>query len=204
MNFSDKKNLIPKALSQGLLSLELGVGSKKIFSSSISIDKLDTDACDVVGDVLDVLESLPDSCVETIYASHFIEHIEFPQVLLESLVRVCASGSTITFIAPHFSNPFFYSDPTHKSTYGLYTFCYYAKNSFFRRSIPDYCLFRELRLSNVKLSFSSYSPNYFRHFLKKVAQFIVNSSHWSQELYEEVFCWVFPCYQIMYSLSVVK
>ena len=204
MTYFDKNNLISKRLSQGLISLELGVGHKKRDPASIAIDILDTPQCDVVGNAIEILESLPDSCVQHIYASHFIEHVESPQRLLNSLVRACANGAVISFVAPHFSNPFFYSDPTHNSTYGLYTFCYYSKSSLFQRSIPTYSTIKGLVLADVTLSFSSYRPNYIRHAFKKVVEVIANLSRWSQEFYEEFICWLVPCYEVHYILTVAK
>ncbi len=202
MTFIDKYNLIAKRLETGPLSIEIGVGQKKINPDAIGIDVIDSLACDVVGDAIEVLNSLPDSCVESVYASHFIEHVDSVSELLDSLVRVCSSGAKIIFIAPHFSNPFFYSDPTHRATYGLYTFAYYAKSDLFRRTLPLYSRIKGLLLTEVVLRFYSYRPNYIRHFLKQLAQKTVNSSMWMKELYEESFCWLIPCYDVKYVLII--
>ena len=204
MTYKDKNSLIARQLKAGLLSLELGVGQKKIDPTSIGIDVIDGPACDVVGDAIEVLGSLPDSCVERVYASHFIEHVESVDELLRSLVRVCTKDAKIIIIAPHFSNPFFYSDPTHQATYGLYTFLYYAQSNYFRRSVPSYCRINGLVLIGVTIGFSSYPPNYVRHGLKKIVQYIVNSSAWAQEFYEEALCWLLPGYEIKYELTIAK
>lgn len=204
MTYRDKNNLIAGRLRAGFLSIELGVGQKKLDPTSIGIDVIDGLACDVVGDAIEVLGSLPDSCVESVYASHFIEHIESVHELLRSLVRVCTQDARIIMVAPHFSNPFFYSDPTHQATYGLYTFVYYAQSNFFRRTVPSYSRINGLVLVGVSIGFSSYPPNYVRHGVKKILQYIVNSSAWAQEFYEEALCWLFPCYEIKYELTIKK
>lgn len=204
MTYRDKNDLIAKRLKVGFLSIELGVGQKKFDATSIGVDVIDGPACDVVGDAIEVLGSLPDSCVESVYASHFIEHIESVHELLSSLVRVCIKGAKIIIIAPHFSNPFFYNDPTHKATYGLYTFAYYAQSSLFRRTIPSYSRINGLVLIGATIYFSSYPPNYVRHGIKKIAQYVVNSSGWTQEFYEEALCWLFPCYEVKYELTIAK
>jgi len=204
MAFIDKFNLLEERLATGNLSLELGVGSRKVSADSVGIDIIDTPACDVIGDVNEILSSLPDSSVRKVYASHFIEHIDCVDKFLETLVRVCTPNAEIVLVVPHFSNPFFYSDPTHRATYGLYTFAYYAQAHRFSRSIPAYSRINSLELSNVFLSFSSYPPNYGRHLLKKLFELLVNSSYWTRELYEECFCWLSPCYDIKNTLLVRK
>ena len=204
MTYKDKYNLIPNALKQGTLSIEIGVGHKKLNPNAIGIDAIDSPACDIIGDAIEVLNALPDSCVNSVYASHFIEHIEPVDEFLNCLVRVCQIEAKIVIIAPHFSNPFFYSDPTHRATYGLYTFSYYAMSTLFRRSIPSYSRINGLALTDVALRFSSYPPNYIRHAIKKLIQKIVNCSSLSKELYEEVFCWLAPCYDVQYALTIKK
>jgi predicted SAM-dependent methyltransferase len=204
MTYIDKNNLIPRLLEAGPLSIEIGVGQKKLNPFAIGIDIIDSPACDVIGDAMQVLSALPDSCVKSVYASHFIEHVEPVTKFINCLVRVCTVDALILIIAPHFSNPFFYSDPTHRSTYGLYTFNYYAISTTFRRTIPSYSRVGGLVLVDVLLRFNSYPPNYIRHVFKKIIQKIVNSSSWSKELYEESLCWLLPCYDIQYTLTINK
>lgn len=201
----DKYGKIDSCLATGLpLRLELGVGNHKVNQGAIGIDRLDTPASDVIGDVIDVLSSLPSNSVSEVYSSHFIEHVDSIPVLLQTLRNCCAPSASITFVAPHFSNPFFWSDPTHKATYGLYSFAYYADTDIFRRSIPSYCRIDGFVLDNVRLGFRSYRPNYARQILKKGIERVANISRWSQELYEECFCWIIPCYEISYMLRVSK
>ena len=71
-------------------------------------------------------------------------------------------------VAPHFSNPYFYSDVTHKSTFGLYTCCYYCISTPLRRKVPTYNRDLKFRLDKVDLIFKSTRPNYGRHAIKKV------------------------------------
>jgi len=182
----------------------LGVGPIKHNPDSIGIDVVDSPACDVIGDAIVVLRSLPDSCVHSVYASHFVEHVDPLDALLLELVRVCVSGSRILFIAPHFSNPYFYSDPTHRNFFGLYTFAYYCSSNLFKRTLPQYVLVDGLVLDSVDFRFSSYCPNYIRHSLKFLFGYLVNLSYWTKELYEECFCWILPCYDVKYCIRVSK
>jgi ubiquinone/menaquinone biosynthesis C-methylase UbiE len=82
----------------------------------------DSDAVDIVGDALQVLKKVPDNAVSKITSYHFLEHVDNLGILLEEIARVLKQDGTLVSVVPHFSNPFFYSDPTHKNFFGLYTF----------------------------------------------------------------------------------
>jgi hypothetical protein len=55
-------------------------------------------------------------------------------------------------------------------------------------------------LINVDLHFQTPKGNLVRSVLKKVAQVLVNRSSYNKEIYEELFCYLFPCYEIVYYL----
>lgn len=198
------KNLRLVTNSDKPLILELGCGSSKRIAESVGIDILDFPCVDVVGDIMEVLSSIETSSVDEVYSWHFIEHISNVPALLNELVRVSKDGGKIHFTAPHFSNPYFYSDPTHAKYYGLYTFCFYANSKLFSREVPEYSLIEGLNLDEVNLIFKSSRPFYFRYLIKKTIQLIFNNSIYMKELYEEFFCWALPCYEISYNLSVQK
>lgn len=200
--YTDKKNVL-STFKKGELVLELGCGNQKRHQRAIGVDTRDFACVDIVGDIFDVLDDLPDCSVSAIYAYHFIEHVDDLSSLLKEIVRVCCIGGTIELSVPHFSNPFFYSDPTHKNTFGLYTFAYFFETDLFRRSIPDYSQISSASLVSVELVFKSYRPNYFRHALKKTLGCIVNLSPWTQELYEEMGSSVFSCYEVVYLVKKV-
>ena len=107
-------------------------------------------------------------------------------------------GGLVEFVAPHFSNPYFYSDPTHRSFFGLYTFCYYTGGSPFRREVPTYGYKPEFRIEKVDLVFKSTRPFVVRYSIKRVFGFLFNSCTYMKELYEENFCYLFPCYEVKY------
>lgn len=202
MNILDKNNLIPNLLNLKSVEIELGCANSKIKSTSIGIDLLDFADVDIVGDVYQILDTFPDSCVDKIIAYHFVEHVNNVELLLTSLNRVLKPNGIIEFVVPHFSNPFYYSDPTHKSFFGLYTFQYFFNSdSIFNRKVPNYNSLLEMKVKSVDLIFKSYRPNYIRHFIKKIFQKLFNLSIWTKEFYEENFCYLIPCYEIKYIIS---
>ena len=182
------------------VSLELGCGGRKRHPEAIGIDLLDLPGVDIVGDVVEVLEAMPDGCVERVWSYHFLEHVCDVGRIMMSLARVCRPGAIVDVTVPHFSNPYFYSDPTHRQPFGLYTLSYFCRDTLFARKVPHYGITPVFELRDVQLGFKSPRPRYIRYGLKKVVQFIVNRGRWAQELYEEFFCYIVPCYEVRYVL----
>jgi ubiquinone/menaquinone biosynthesis C-methylase UbiE len=182
------------------LHLELGCGSDKRNPDAVGVDMLDLPGVDVVGDAVKILESLPDGSVASISSEHFMEHVDDPLALMREAARVLEPGGEFRATIPHFSNPAFYSDPTHRSFYGLYTFAYWAQSSPFRRRVPQYIDPLPLDLVSARHVFKSSRPFYVRHGLKKATSWWVNLSPWTQEFYEEHLCWLMPCYEVEFVL----
>jgi SAM-dependent methyltransferase len=179
--------------------LELGCGPKKQRPGSIGIDIADCPGVDIVADARELLDSLPDGLVSEIYTAHMLEHLDSTDII-SSCARVLAVGGTLSIIVPHFSNPYFYSDPTHKQTFGLYTFSYLAEDSLFRRRVPRYSAIPSLELVDVRLRFKAARPFYARYAIGKAVEMLVNLGRWTQELYESHFIYLFPCYELHYQL----
>jgi ubiquinone/menaquinone biosynthesis C-methylase UbiE len=198
--FLDKRNVVDQLERTGPVSIELGCGPSKINASAIGIDALDYECVDIVGDALDVLRRFPSNSVSHTYSAHFLEHLEEPDALLRELERIVSPGGELIFIVPHFSNPYFYSDYTHRSVFGLYTFSYLTTNSLFRRTVPTYRRSNKFDLVSVDLLFHSARPFYFRHVIKIAIGWIFNANYYLKEFYEENLCYVFPCYEIRYFL----
>ena len=190
-----------KANSSNNLFLEFGCGNGKHSDLFVGIDIIDSDCVDIVGDVFSVLDRMPVGCVYAIYAAHFIEHVPDLKLLMQEFTRVLNNEATLELIAPHFSNAFFYSDPTHRSFFGLYTMSYFANDNFLRRQVPIYARVNSLDLMSVHLVFKSFKPRYFRHLIFKMLEMIFNINYWTKELYEEIFSRIIPCYEIVYKLK---
>ena len=61
-----------------------------------------------------------------------------------------------------------------------------------------------LELTFVSLVFKSPKPFYLRYGLKKVFGVIFNSNNFFRELYEEWFCYLIPCYEVVYRIKKMK
>lgn len=200
MALLDKHDFLGNISKFQEISIELGCGNRKRNKGAIGIDVLDYPAVDIVGDVYEVLGAFPDMSVDRVQSHHFIEHVADVPGLLAELSRIVKPNGIVEFIAPHFSNPYFYSDPTHRSFFGLYTFCYYSSGSSFNRHVPTYGYKPEFQIEKVDLRFKSTPPFLGRHGIKRLIGFIFNSCTYMKELYEENFCYVFPCYEVRYVL----
>jgi SAM-dependent methyltransferase len=189
------------ALARGeTLKLDLGCGLTKRGPGYIGVDMADSPAVDVVGDVLEVLRTLEGETVSEVYSSHLFEHIAELEPLIDELERVLVVGGRLLVRVPHFSNPYYYSDPTHRRPFGLYTFSYFADDRLLRRRVPTYGHVPRLRLERVRLHFRSSTEFRFRYRAKEALGRIVNANVWLQELYEENLAWVLPCYEVEFAL----
>lgn len=200
MSFIDKKGFLLQASSVERIELELGCGNRKRNRQAIGVDMLDYPDVDIVGDVYEILASFPNQSVDAVYSYHFVEHVPDVPKLLSELARITKYDGYVEFVAPHFSNPYFYSDPTHRSFFGLYTFCYFTINSLFARHVPTYGYKAEFKISKVDLIFKSPRPFVIRYGIKRIVGSFFNSCIYLKELYEENFCYFFPCYEVRYVL----
>lgn len=202
LKMHDKNNFIDKIRDNpGFYKLELGCGDRKLDDQSIGIDLIDSKNVDIVGNVFELLEILPESCLSGIYSSHFIEHIDDLELFFELTSKVLVKGAELKTVAPHFSNSWFYSDPTHKNFFGLYTMCYFSDCSLFSRKVPTYSHVINFSLKSVFLEFKSSRPFYVRHALRKILGFAINMSYYSMEFWEENLCNLISCYEVHYTLK---
>ncbi|MBS4011127.1 MAG: hypothetical protein KGZ72_10285 [Roseovarius sp.] len=196
----DPGQLLAAATPGTPVVLELGCGDRKRVEGAIGVDHRETRAADVVGDVFDILAALPTGSVSAVHANHFIEHVAIEQLLAE-LERVIPRGGKVYASVPHFSSPYFYSDPTHSTFFGLYTLSYLIAGVPFRRRVPRYRTPLAFELQEISLELRSERPFYGRHLLKRAISRLVNLRRGFQEFYEENLVWILPCYEIQFVLE---
>lgn len=197
----DKKGWLDRIDDGEEIVLELGCGSRKRHRDAIGIDLKDYPGVDIVGDALDILKRFPNNSVSAVYSYHFFEHLEEVTAYMTELNRIMKQDGSLQVVTPHFSNPYYYSDPTHRTHYGLYSFAYFCGNVFFRRQVPRYDQDLDFELVDVELIFKSAPPFVLRWGIKKLFQFVFNINRYMMELYEENFCYLIPCYEIRYVLA---
>jgi ubiquinone/menaquinone biosynthesis C-methylase UbiE len=204
MGVNDKNGVLRRLPEMGGVTLELGCGSKKKMADAIGVDALDYECVDIVGDVFEVLKEFPAQSIDAVYSAHFFEHVADLSLLLDEIARVLKDGGRLEIVVPHFSNPYFYSDYTHRTFFGLYTLCYFASKSPFRRAVPTYQKTIRYEIARIDLVFRSTKPFFVRKVIKKVFGALFNMNNYMKELYEENFCYMFPCYEVRYEMNKVR
>lgn len=197
-----KLDLSETLKNSSTIVLELGCGDRK-YPDRICIDQLDMPNIDIVADLEQGLPFLPDNSVDEIHSKSLLEHIDNLDVLMKDIWRVLKpTGKKVLFV-PHFSNPYYYSDHTHKRFFGLYTFEYFAgEQKRFKRKVPNFYHDYGFITEEITLVFTS--PWERRKKVKRIFQKIFNFNTWMMEFYEENLCYIAPCYGLQVTLRPMK
>lgn len=186
------------------LKIDLGCGSNKREGFK-GMDILPLPAVDYVIDLENGFDFLEDNSVDEFYTSHFLEHINNFEFVMSEIHRTLKPNGILTVIVPHFSNPHYYSDYTHKRFFGLYSFDYFTSlDTGYRRKVPRYNTSFEFQISKRKLVLKS--PEFFvtNLFKKHILNKIFNSNKYFQAVYEEYFTNIFPCYELKFTIIAIK
>jgi ubiquinone/menaquinone biosynthesis C-methylase UbiE len=182
--------------------LELGCGRSRT-PGRIGIDRLDSSFVDIVADVEEGLQFLPDNSVDEIHSKSFFEHVNDLEGLMREIVRVLKKEGRCHIFVPHFSNPYYYSDYTHTKFMGLYTFYYFVDENYqLARKVPNFYTNIRIRVISQKLVIAN--PFKKGAWFKKVLDRFFNSSSARQEFYEENLCWMLPCYGLEFVITPDK
>ena len=107
--------------------LDVGCGANKL-EGAIGLDNNPETAADVLHDLGEFPYPFEDNEFDVVYSSHVIEHVPDVIGMVEELHRVTKPGGVIKILTPHYTNPDWSNDPTHRNHFNSYSF-----NSF----IPD-------------------------------------------------------------------
>ncbi|MFN0187552.1 MAG: class I SAM-dependent methyltransferase [Bacteroidia bacterium] len=199
MEILDKHNILPNLASRSKVIIELGCGTSRRIKDAISIDIIDVDSVDIVTNVDQGLSFLPDNSVDEIYSFHFMEHLSDISLFMNELFRVLKPGGKKIGTVPHFSNPYYYSDYTHRSFWGLYSFSYFSKERYFKRGVPNFYQDINFKINKIEIVF--YSSFKFINIFKKIEGFIFNLNKPMLELYEGSWCYTFPAHEIYFEIE---
>jgi SAM-dependent methyltransferase len=171
--------------------IDLGCGERKR-PGRIGIDRLDLPRVDIVADLEAGLPFLPDRSVDEIHCRSVLEHIENFEHLFAEMIRVLKDSGRACIFVPHFSNPYYYSDYTHKRPFGLYTFYYFTdRENQPGRKVPNFYTDTRVEILSLKLKFRS--PIRILHWARKLFGALVNLHPTFQEFYEAGLCYLVPC-----------
>ena len=190
----------------GGLRLNLGCGRMR-YPAHLGVDLGDAPAVDIQMDALSFLRSLPNESVASVYSRHMLEHFdpEGLRTLFAELDRVLRPGGQMEFIVPHYSNPFYYSDPTHRQPFGVHTFSYFCESSCLPRAVPSYSRIPGWHLTDVQLGFVPYGR--IRILGRKVMMpadmlnSFINKSKNRIEIFERYLASIFSIYEVTFQLN---
>jgi predicted SAM-dependent methyltransferase len=199
MKIIDKTGILSKIATMDKVVIELGCGSSKQVKDAIGIDQIDHDAVDLVCDLENGLPFLPDNSVDAIYSFHVLEHLPDLGFFMAEIFRVLKPGGKTIGTVPHFSNPYYYSDYTHRTPFGLYSFCYFARQTPYRRKVLYYQKDINFKINKQKIIF--YSPFKIINVFRKIYGIIFNASVLMQEFYEGSMSLCLPAHEVSFELE---
>jgi len=186
-----------------LLKFDLGGGMNKK-DGYYGLDHLALDGVDVLADLNKPLELLPDNCVESIYSSHVLEHIRELDSLLREIRRITIPDGEIEICVPHFSNPYYYSDPTHIRFFGLYSMYYYVDQIEQPkiRKVPAF--YSDIRFHIKKINIEFFRLGRLDRLIAPLLSRLVNRNIKSQNFYERRLSGLISARQIRFIMSPKK
>lgn len=124
------KRDIPELIAPGVVQINLGAGNS-LMPAAMNLDLPDWDARK---------DNLPNSLrnhVDTIWASHFFEHLDGANAI--RMLRECEKslkvGGTINIVVPYYTSQMMHHDLTHQSYWCEETFKNLFNNPYYEQSV---------------------------------------------------------------------
>ncbi len=123
---------IPPATPKKIL--DVGCGNNKQ-PGAVGLDYNRRTQADVIHDLGVVPYPFADDEFDEVISFHVVEHIPDVMAFVSELHRITKPGGRIRLVTPHYSNPDWPSDPTHRNHFNSYSFQYFTRD---RRLFPFY------------------------------------------------------------------
>ena len=101
--------------------LDVGCGINK-YEGAIGLDNNPRTNADVIHDLGEVPYPFPDDEFDLVVSHHAIEHIPDVMAFITELYRITKNGGRIKLVTPHYTNPDWATDPTHRNHFNSYSF----------------------------------------------------------------------------------
>ena len=123
--------------------LDVGCGWNKA-PGAIGIDANPKTHADVIHDLGSIPYPFPDDEFDDIICRHVAEHVPDVMAFVAELHRITRPGGRILIVTPHYSNPDWATDPTHRNHFNSYSFNCFVED---RQLFPFYT---EVRLKPIR------------------------------------------------------
>jgi len=107
--------------------LDVGCGLNK-YPNAIGLDYNPKTGADVIHDLAVVPYPFKDDEFDEIICHHVIEHVPDVMALVSELHRITKPGGRIRIVTPHYSNPDWPADPTHRNHLNSYSFQHFTRD----------------------------------------------------------------------------
>jgi len=101
--------------------LDVGCGVNK-HEGAIGLDNNPRTAADVIHDLGIVPYPFADNEFDLVVSNHAVEHIPDVMAFVTELYRITKNGGRIKLLTPHYTNPDWATDPTHRNHFNCYSF----------------------------------------------------------------------------------
>lgn len=101
--------------------LDIGCGANKT-PGATGMDINPRTAADVIHDLDDLPYPFEDDQFDEVIGRHVIEHVRDPMAVMCELHRITRGGGRVRLVAPHWTNPDFATDLTHRNHLNSYSF----------------------------------------------------------------------------------
>ncbi len=186
------------------IRLNIGsAGGQKDGFYGLDIMQID-DAVDIIADLNSPLSLIPDNSIAEIYSCHVLEHVRNLVQLMEELHRIVRPGGMIEIRVPHFSNPYYYSDPTHERFFGVYSMYYFVATELQPevRKVPAF--YSKARFHVEEITITLLNNTLFDRLLTPRLFSVINRNFARQDLYERRLCRLFPANGLIFRLRPQK
>lgn len=165
---------------------------------------MELDGIDVLANLNEPFELLPDNCADYVYSRHVLEHISEFIPLMGEIHRITKPDGCIELVVPHFSNPYYYSDPTHIRFFGLYSINYFVDpdKQIGLRKVPAF--YSNIRFNVDSISIDFYQSSLLDRLIAPLFSKLVNLNATTQDFYERRLCHFFHAWQIRYKITPEK
>ena len=168
----------------------LNLGSGKAYDrSAVNLDVTPATSPDVVHDLDVVPWPFPDDRFDRVAAIDVLEHLRDPLGAMNEIHRVSRAGSVVRIALPHFSCANAFSDLTHRSFFGFYSF-----DNLTGESPHDFYSPRRFRMRRREIVFD-------RRPVNKLVRRLANRR---PRAYEQHWAWMLPAWFLSFELEVVK
>jgi SAM-dependent methyltransferase len=123
--------------------IDVGCGTNK-YPGATGLDNNPRTHADVIHDLGKVPYPFPDDEFDLVVSRHVAEHVPDVMAFVAELHRITKNGGRILLVTPHYTNPDWPSDPTHRNLFNSYSF------NTFSSERPVFDFYTDIRLKPVR------------------------------------------------------